>query len=64
MGSLITSLSLHQIKWFWNTFGVECKVFPNETNFILIEHCFGKLLSINKVSSECESLAKIMYIKV
>ena len=31
---------------------VDFKGLPIGTNFILIDHCFGKLLSINKVSSE------------
>ena len=49
--SLITSLSLHQMKQFWNSF-VEFKGLPNRANFILIDHCIGELLSINKVWSE------------
>ena len=30
------------------------KGLPNGANFILIDHCVGELLSINKVSSESE----------
>ena len=48
---LITSLSLHQMK---RRICAEFKGFPNGANFILIDHCVGELLSINKVSSEHE----------
>ena len=41
--SLITSLSFADFKGL-----------PNGTKFILIDHCIGELLSINKVSSKCE----------
>ena len=33
---------------------MDFKGLPNGANFILIDHCVGELLSINKVSSEHE----------
>ena len=39
------------------------KGLPNGANFILIDHCVGELLSINKVSSERErTIANIIII--
>ena len=52
--SLITSLSLHQIKVVLKCICADFKGLPNGANFILIDHCVGELLSINKVSSERE----------
>ena len=51
--SLITSLSVHQMTVLkHNCAGF--KGLPNGANFIVIDHCVGELLSINKVSSERE----------
>ena len=43
---------------------MDFKGFPNGANFILIDNCLGELLLINKVSSGCVRLTKIMYIKI
>ena len=39
------------------------KGLPNGANFILIDHCVGELLSINKVSSERERTITIVCYK-